>query len=116
MKREVMLAVGAVAITAVGCGGGPTNPGGSGQTTPGGEPGGASVQQATQRCEQGVKSAPQLSSDTKSKLEAFCAEAAKGDEKAARDATKQVCEAIVKEKVSSGPARQQALDSCESTP
>jgi hypothetical protein len=116
MKTEVVLAAAVAAITAAGCGGGPTNGGGSGQTTPEGESGGANVQQATQRCEQGVQSAPQLSSDTKSKLEAFCAEAAKGDEKAARDATKQVCEAIVKENVSSEAARQQALDSCESTP
>ena len=99
--KEVAVSAAVVAITAAGCGGG--------QTTSTGKPASAS---AIQRCEQNVRAAPQLSSGAKSKLQSFCEKAGSGDKKAARDATKQVCKAIVKEKVPSGSARKAALKSC----
>ena len=101
MRKEVVLAAAVAALTAVGCGGG--------QDTSTGKPASA---QAIKRCEQSARSAPQLSSGTKAKLQGFCAKAGSGDKKAARQATKQVCEAIVKEKVPSGPQRKAALASC----
>ena len=86
----------------------------------GGGAGGADVPQggeaAIARCEQSISTAPQLSPKVKSELEDVCRDAARGDQKGVRDATRQVCERIVEESVPAGAARRQALSSCRQGP
>jgi hypothetical protein len=106
-----LLLVGALAGALVVAGCGPTTGGGgSGSGTP------QTGEQAVAQCEQSIQSAPQLSGKVKKELEDVCQDAAKGDEQAVRRATKQVCETIIEETVPAGPAREQALTSCEQGP
>lgn len=109
---------------AVGCGGDDDESGSSGGTTTsetsedtsGGDTAGLSDdqrEQAEENCKQAITAQPQLSADVKSDLEEICEEAANGDEAAVRKATKDVCVTIVKDAAPAGPAREQALKSCD---
>jgi hypothetical protein len=69
--------------------------------------------QAVESCKESVASAPQLSDDVKGDLEEICEQAAEGDEDAVRDASVEVCKKIVEDSVPAGPAREQALASCD---
>src|SRR3982074_2099181 len=69
------------------------------------------VKAAVARCKQSIASAPTLSGDAKTKLQALCAQAAQGDPASLRKATAQVCEQIVKETVPAS-AQTAALASC----
>jgi len=92
--------------------------GGGGETTEesGGGGGNASnpqVQQAVEACKQQIEAQPGISDDVKADLSDICEKAASGDEQAVRDATKEVCTALVEENVPEGPAREQALTACD---
>ena len=110
--RVTLLVALAGGIALNGCGSGDYGvPGGAGPAAPP-----ATGKEAVAQCEQSIQSAPQLSGKVKKELEDVCKDAAGGDEQAVRKATKQVCEAIIEESVSSGPARTQALAACEHGP
>lgn len=68
---------------------------------------------AVESCKQSVNAAAQLSDDVKNDLEEICEKAASGDEDAVREASVDVCKKIVEDSVPAGPAREQALDSCD---
>ena len=83
---------------------------GTGEDT---NPGVNSAQEAVDRCERAISASPQLEPDVQRELEKVCKEAAEGDEEAVRKATRKVCERTIEESVPSGPARDQALASCQ---
>ena len=138
--RLVLLVVGLLAAGALvaGCGGDDEGGGGGGdtgaQTQPGptetatetattttedgGGGGGADpshpqVKQAVESCKQQINAQPGISEDVRSDLEEICQKAASGDEKEVREATKEVCRKLIEENVPDGPAREQALASCD---
>src|SRR5829696_5075998 len=84
-----------------------------GGSSGGANPSGPQVQQAVESCKQQIGAQPGLSEDVKSDLEKICEKAASGDEKEVREATKQVCIKLIEENVPEGPAREQALASCD---
>jgi len=79
----------------------------------GANPSDPQVQQAIEACKQQIGAQPGISADVKSDLEEICEKAASGDEQAVRDATKEVCVKLIEENVPEGPAREQALASCD---
>ena len=76
-------------------------------------PSDADVQAAVDACKQAIAAQPQLSDSVRADLEETCEEAAEGDEDGVREATKEVCEALVKESGATGDALDQALAACE---
>jgi hypothetical protein len=73
------------------------------------------VQAAVAACKQTIQSQTTLSAGAKSKLEAVCSKAAKGDTTAVKQAAREVCEEVIKTSaVPAGPAREQALAACKS--
>lgn len=96
-----------------------TGGGSGGETTEesggggGADPSNPQVQQAVEACKQQIEAQPGISADVKSDLSEICEKAASGDEQAVRDATKEVCTKLVEENVPEGPAREQALASCD---
>ena len=90
-----------------------TETGASGGGSGGADPSDPQVQQAVEACKQQIGAQPGLSADVKADLEEICQKAASGDEAAVRDATKQVCIKLIEENVPEGPAREQALASCD---
>jgi hypothetical protein len=124
MSRKLYLLlvmVMASGLIALGCGDDDDDGGGSDEPAKeesgGGTGGGgdvpANVEEAVEQCEQQINSVPNLSDDAKKDLENVCQDAAEGDEEAVREASKKVCETIIKDTVPDGPAREQALSSCE---
>jgi len=93
--------------------GGDTSTEESGGSSGGANPSEPQVQQAVESCKQQIGAQPGLSEDVKSDLEKICEKAASGDEKEVREATKQVCIKLIEENVPEGPAREQALASCD---
>jgi len=76
----------------------------------------ATIEQAVEACQESVRSSGgQLSDDLVSDLEDLCEEAAGGDEDDLREASREICRRIVEETVPEGPARDQALETCERT-
>ena len=72
------------------------------------------VEQAVDACKQAVQtSGSQLSGELKKDLEEICEEAASGDQDDVRKASLEICKKIVEESVPAGPAREQAISSCE---
>ena len=121
----LLVIVTASGLIAIGCGDDDDDGGGSdepAQEESGGTGGGtdaptgevpANVEQAIEQCKQAVNAAPQLQDDTKADLEDICEKAGSGDEDAVREASKEVCIKIIEDSVPEGPAREQALASCE---
>ncbi|HYM55326.1 MAG TPA: hypothetical protein VES97_08190 [Solirubrobacteraceae bacterium] len=73
------------------------------------------VAAAVAACKQTIQSQSTLSAGAKSKLEAVCDKAAKGDTAAVKQAAREVCEEVIKTSaVPAGPAREQALAACKS--
>ena len=73
----------------------------------------SAIASAVASCKRGVRSAGSLSSATKSKLEGICDKAGSGDEKAARNAAKEVCTEIVKASpLPNGTLKERALAAC----
>ena len=79
----------------------------------GADPSNPQVQQAVEACKQQIEAQPGISADVKSDLVEVCEKAASGDEQAVREATKEVCTKLIEENVPEGPAREQALASCD---
>lgn len=111
---------------AAGCGGDDDEDSGSSGGTPSGESSkedsgggdtpalsGDAREQAEENCKKSINAQTQLSADVKKDLEEICEEAASGDEDAVRKATKEVCVKIVEDSVPAGPARDQAVMSCD---
>jgi hypothetical protein len=72
------------------------------------------VQQAIATCKQAIQAQSALPSASKSKLEAICAKAAKGDAAAVRKAAQEVCAEIANgSAVGSGPAREAVVAACK---
>lgn len=72
------------------------------------------VAQAIESCKQSINSAPQLSAEAKSDLEALCEEAASGDAEEVKRIAKEVCSKIIEESgVPDGAAKDQALAACD---
>ena len=92
--------------------------GGGGESAPqepagGGDPSNPQAKQAAEACKQQIETQPGISEDVRSDLEEICQKAASGDEKEVREATKEVCIKLIEENVPDGPAREQALASCD---
>lgn len=125
MSRKLYLLlvmVMACGLIALGCGDDDDDGGGSDEpakeeSSGGGGGGGgdvpANVEAAVKQCEEQINSVPNLSDQAKKDLENVCQDAASGDEEAVREASKKVCETIIEDTVPAGPARDQALSSCE---
>lgn len=74
----------------------------------------AGVSAAITQCKHGVNALPTLSATTKHRLESICDKAASGDAKAARTASREACEEIVKASpLPAGTARDHALEGCK---
>jgi acyl-CoA synthetase (NDP forming) len=74
----------------------------------------ADLQAAVTACKQTIQAQKTLSAGAKSKLEAVCGKAAKGDTAAVKQAAREVCEEVIKTSpVPPGPARERALASCK---
>jgi len=113
------------AFGAAGCGGDDDEDSGSSGGAPSGESSkedsggdtpalsGDAREQAEENCKKSITAQTQLSADVKKDLEEICEEAADGDEDAVRKATKEVCVKIVEDSVPAGPARDQAVMSCD---
>jgi hypothetical protein len=71
------------------------------------------VKQAVAQCKQSVNSAPQLKDDTKKKLEDICDKAASGDQEGIKEASKEVCLAIIEDTGIGGAAAETAKQQCE---
>jgi hypothetical protein len=72
------------------------------------------VAAAVAQCKHGVNVLPTLSATTKHRLESICDKAASGDAKAAREASREACEEIVKASpLPAGAARDHALEGCK---
>ncbi len=71
------------------------------------------VKNAVKQCKQSVNSAPQLKDDTKKKLEDICEKAGSGDRDGLKEASKEVCLAIIEDTGISGPAAETAKKQCE---
>jgi hypothetical protein len=71
------------------------------------------VQAAVDACKQQVQANPQISDGVKADLDKICEKAGSGDEKAIREASRDVCRKIVEETAPAGPARDQALTACD---
>ncbi len=118
-KSVVLLAVMSLLCGSLvlGCGGGEGSPPPAPETESGYGGGGAqrdaAVKQAVENCKRSVEQQPTASPEVKSDLVEICEKAAKGDEKEVREATQEVCEKLIEENVPAGPAREQALRSCE---
>lgn len=74
----------------------------------------AAVKAAVASCQSSIDAQPTLDASLKSDLKKICEKAASGDEKAAREATKEVCTKIIEANVPAGAARDQALAACKS--
>lgn len=114
----LMLALLALAGTAVGCGDEDTatDSPAQEQSTPGGEevqPSDQDVEAAIEDCKATVRDRPELSADAKAELEAICDGADGGDPEKVKEATREVCVRIVEEQVPEGEARDQALETCK---
>jgi hypothetical protein len=71
------------------------------------------VQAAVDACKQQVQANPSISDGVKADLDKICEKAASGDEKAVREASRDVCRKIVEDTAPAGPARDQALTACD---
>lgn len=71
------------------------------------------IRAAIDACKESVRSNPQLSDDVKAELEDVCQEAESGDVDDVKKATREVCTRIVQETAPEGPARDQALATCD---
>jgi hypothetical protein len=127
MRMRLLLVVVGLLVAGVlvaGCGGDDNKSSSTSASTPttdtgggsGGSSGGGSsnpqVKQAVQACKQQIAAQPGIDASVKADLTKICEKAASGDEKAVRDATKQVCTKLVEANVPSGSARDQALQAC----
>jgi hypothetical protein len=75
---------------------------------------GPAVQAAVAACKQGIQSQPTLPAGAKTKLEAVCEKAAKGDTNAVKQAAQEVCEEVINNSaVPAGSAKEQALAACK---
>jgi hypothetical protein len=73
----------------------------------------ANLEEAVDRCKQAAKRSTQLSATTRANLERICEKAGSGDENAASEAGRQICEQIVRDAVPAGaPGLQEGLDAC----
>ena len=71
------------------------------------------LEEAVERCKQAAKQSQQLSADTRANLERICEKAGSGDEAAARDAGREICEQIVRDSVPEGaPGLEEGLAAC----
>ena len=77
------------------------------------DPDNPQVKAAVDACKQQVQANAQLSDSVKSDLDKICEKAASGDEKAVREASRDVCRKVVEETAPEGPARDQALSACD---
>ncbi|HEX6390598.1 MAG TPA: hypothetical protein VFZ89_14160 [Solirubrobacteraceae bacterium] len=87
-------------------------------TTTAGDTGGANtdnpqVQAAVEACQSSIDNNAQLSEGAKKELANVCKDAASGDEKAVKEATKKVCLKVLEETGVTGPAADQAKQACE---
>lgn len=71
------------------------------------------VKQAVAQCKKSVNAAPQLKPDTKKKLESICEKAARGDQSGIKEASKEVCLAIIDDTGITGSAADTAKQQCE---
>jgi ABC-type glycerol-3-phosphate transport system substrate-binding protein len=75
----------------------------------------ANLDEAIEQCKKSVNQAPNVSDDSKSKLEDICEKAGSGDQEDIEAAAREVCETIVKDSIPEGsPGREAALSACES--
>lgn len=75
---------------------------------------GANVQVAVAACKRAIQAQTTLPAGAKSKLEAACDKAAKGDTSAVKKAAQEVCEEVIKtSKIPAGAAQEQALANCK---
>jgi hypothetical protein len=90
----------------------PTSP--SGATTPGAGVAVPNVGAAVAACKRTIHSQSTLTAGAKSKLEAVCGKAAKGDTAAVHKAAQEVCEEVIRTSaVPAGSAREHALAACK---
>jgi hypothetical protein len=76
----------------------------------------ANVAQAVAACKSQIEAQSTLPARAKSKLEAVCEKAAKGDTSAVKAAAREVCEEVIKSSsVPAGAAQEQALAACRKT-
>ena len=72
------------------------------------------VEEMVETCKRGVQTSGQdLSEDLRNDIEDLCEEAPDADEDDLREASLDICKRVVEESVPDGPAREQALESCE---
>lgn len=75
----------------------------------------ANVAAAVSACKSQIEAQSTLPAGAKSKLEAVCEKAAKGDTAAVKVAAREVCEEVIKNSaVPAGAAQEQALAACKS--
>ncbi len=75
---------------------------------------GVSAAEAIELCKKTIQSQTTLPASSKSKLEAVCDKAAKGDSTAVKKAAQEVCEEVVNTSpIPSGSAKEQALAACK---
>jgi predicted lipid-binding transport protein (Tim44 family) len=76
---------------------------------------GAAIQRAVAACKRTIQAEPSLSARAKSKLEAICGKAAKGDAAAVRKAAQEVCAEVINgSALPAGPERERAVAACKS--
>jgi hypothetical protein len=76
---------------------------------------GAAIQRAVAACKRTIQGEPSLSARAKSKLEAICGKAAKGDAAAVRKAAQEVCAEVINgSALPAGPERERAITACKS--
>jgi hypothetical protein len=85
----------------------------TGGDTGGGEETPANVDEAIEQCKQSAQGAPNISDEARKDLEEICEKAASGDEEEVRKATRDVCVRIIEDTVPEGPARDQAVATCD---
>jgi hypothetical protein len=75
---------------------------------------GVSAAQAVELCKKEIAAQTTLPASAKSKLEAVCEKAAKGDQTAVKKAAQEVCEEVINASpLPSGSAKEQALAACK---
>jgi hypothetical protein len=82
-------------------------------SVPSGSPSSAQIQASVEECKTIIASESKLTASAKEKLEGACAEAAKGDTAAVRQASREVCEEVIDDSPLPAAAKQQALPNCK---
>jgi hypothetical protein len=76
---------------------------------------GPAIKLAITTCLRTIQAAPGLTTSQKTKLEAICGKAAKGDRASVRKVAEEVCAEILRGSGGPSTAREQAIAACKST-